>query len=138
MNLPGCVEFFVQDSYTDRLVIFSPGKIFFFLILVTCASFNSFGNSALIKQLLNIVFNVSEQLVLLDLRSFWGILFDVVVFLELIRSSSVSIPDKPTLLNEKLGIFFNLLLVRKTLGWFLYLSIAFSTESILLLSVSMM
>ena len=105
---------------------------------MTCASFNSFGNSALIKQLLNIVFNVSEQLVLVDLRRFWGILFDVVVFLGLIRSSSVSIPDKPTLLNEKLGIFFNLLLVRKTLGWFLYLFIAFSTESISLLSVSMM
>ena len=59
--------------------------------------------------------------------------FDVVVFLGLIRFSSLSISDKPTSLNEKLGIFFNVLLISKTLGWFLYLFIAFS-----LLSVSMM
>ena len=62
---------------------------------MTSASFNSFGNSALIKQLLNIVFNVSEQTVLEDFRSFGGMPFDVVAFLGLIRFSS----------NEKLGIF---------------------------------
>ena len=44
---------------------------------MTSVSFNSFGNSALIKQLLNIVFNVSEQMVLVDFRSFGGIPFDV-------------------------------------------------------------
>ena len=54
----------------------------------------------------------------------------------MIRFSSLSISDEPTLLNEKLGIFFNLLLISKTPGWFLYLFIAFSTELILLLSVS--
>ena len=91
----------------------------------------------MIKQLLNIVFNVSEQMVLVDFRSFWWIPFDMVAFLELIRFSSLSISDKPTSLNEKLGIFFNVLLVSKTLGWFLYFFIAFSTELISLLSVSM-
>ena len=96
-------------------------------------TFNLFGNSALIKQLLNIVFNASEQTVLVDFRSFGGIPFDVVAFLGLIRFSSLSISDKPTSLNEKLGIFFNVLLISKTLGWFLYLFIVFS-----LLSVSMM
>ena len=92
----------------------------------------------MIKQLLNIIFNVSEQMVLVNFRSFGGILFDMVAFLGLIRSSSLSISDKPTSLNEKLGIFFRLLLISRTLGWFLYLFIAFSTELILLLSVSMM
>ena len=58
--------------------------------------------------------------------------FDVVTFPGLIRFCSLSISDKPTLLNEKLGIFFNALLISKTLGWFLYLFIAFSTELILL------
>ena len=91
----------------------------------------------MIKQLLNIIFNVSEQMVLVNFRSFGGILFDMVAFLGLIRSSSLSISDKPTSLNEKLGIFFRLLLISRTLGWFLYLFIAFSTELILLLSVSM-
>ena len=109
----------------------------FFNIGVTSASFNSFGNSALIKQLLNIVFNVSEQMVLVDFRSFWWILFDVVAFLGLIRFSCLSISDKPISLNEKLGIFLNLLLISKTLGWFLYLFTAFSTELISLLSLSM-
>ena len=66
-----------------------------------------------------------------------GMPFDVVAFLGLIRFSSLSISDKPTSLNEKLGIFFNLLLVSKTLGCFLYLFIDFSTELISLLSVSM-
>ena len=92
----------------------------------------------MIKQFLNIIFNVSEQMVLVNFRSFGGILFDMVAFLGLIRSSSLSISDKPTSLNEKLGIFFSLLLISRTLGWFLYLFIAFSTELILLLSVSMM
>ena len=105
---------------------------------MTSASFNSFGNSVLIKQLLNIVFNVSEQMVLVDFRSFGGILIDLVAFLGLFRSRSLSISDKTTSLNEKLGIFFNLLLISKTLGWFLYFFIAFSTELISLLSVSMM
>ena len=77
-------------------------------------------------------------MVLVNFRSFGGILFDMVAFLGLIRSSSLSISDKPTSLNEKLGIFFRLLLISRTLGWLLYLFIAFSTELILLLSVSMM
>ena len=64
--------------------------------------------------------------------------FDVVAFLGLIRFSSLSISDKPTSLNEKLGIFFKVPLISKTLEWFLYLFIAFSTELISLLSVSMM
>ena len=62
----------------------------------------------------------------------------MVAFLGLIGFSSVSISDKPISLNEKLGIFFNVLLISKTLGWFLYLFTAFSTELISLLSVSMM
>ena len=85
------------------------------------ASFNSFGNSALIKQLLNIVFNVSEQMVLVDFRSFWEIPFDVVFFLGLIRFSSISISDKPTSINEKLGIFFNLLLISNQDGFYVCL-----------------
>ena len=76
-------------------------------------------------------------MILVDFRSLVGMPFDVVAFLGLIRFSSLSISDKPTSLNEKLGIFFNLLLVSKTLGCFLYLFIAFSTELISLLSVSM-
>ena len=87
---------------------------------MTSAGFNSFGNSALIKQLLNIVFNVSDGMVLVDFRSFWGIPFGVVSFLGLLRSSSLSISDKPTSLYEKIGIFFNLLLISKTLGWLQY------------------
>ena len=86
---------------------------------MTSVSFNSFGNSALLKQLLNIAFNVSEQMDLVDFRSFGGMPFDVVAFLGLIRFSSLSISDKPTSLNEKLGIFFKVLLISKTLGWFL-------------------
>ena len=85
------------------------------------------GNSALIKQLLNIVVNVSEQMVLVHFRSFGGDVFDLVAFLELIRFSSLSISGKPTSSDEKLGIFFNLPLISKTLGWFLYLFIPFST-----------
>ena len=73
-------------------------------------------------------------MVLVDFRSFGGILFDVVAFLGLIRCSSFSISDKPTLLNEKLGILFNLLLISKALGWFLYLFM-FSTKLISLLIV---
>ena len=65
-------------------------------------------------------------------------LFDVDAFLGLIRFSSLSISDKATSLNEKFGIFFNVLLISKTLGWFLYLFIALSTELISLLSVLMM
>ena len=57
--------------------------------------------------------------------------FDVVAFLGLIRFSSLSISDKANSLNEKLGIFFNVLLISKPLGWF----IAFSTELTSLLSV---
>ena len=45
---------------------------------------------------------ISEQMILVDFRSFGGILFDMVAFLGLINSSSLSISDKPTLLNEKL------------------------------------
>ena len=85
----------------------------------------------MLKQLLNIAFNVSEQMDLVDFRSFGGMPFDVVAFLGLIRFSSLSISDKPTSLNEKLDeIFFNVLLISKTLEWFLYLFIAFSTELI--------
>ena len=65
-------------------------------------------------------------------------LLDVAAILGLVRFSSLSISDKPTSLNEKLGIFFNVLLISKTLGCFLYLFIDFSTELISLLSVSMM
>ena len=79
-------------------------------------NFNSFKNSALIKQLFKIVFKVSEQMVLVDFKSFGAILFDVVAFLGLIRSSPLSISDKPTSLNEKLGIFFNLISISKTIG----------------------
>ena len=47
--------------------------MFFSNIDVTSASFKSFGNSALIKQLLNVVFNASEKMVLVDFRGFfWG------------------------------------------------------------------
>ena len=70
----------------------------------------------MVKQLLNIAFNISEQRVLVDFRNFGGILFDVDVFLGLIRSSILSVSDKPTSLNEKLEIFFNLLLISKILG----------------------
>ena len=68
-------------------------------------------------------------MVLVDFRSFGGIPFYVVAFLRLIRFISLSISDKAALLNEKLEIFVNLLLISKTLGWFLfYLFIAFSTK----------
>ena len=68
---------------------------------------------------------------LVDFRSFGRMSFDEVAFLGLIRFSSLSISDKPTSLNEKLDeIFFNVLLISKTLEWFLYLFIAFSTELI--------
>ena len=67
----------------------------------------------MIKQLLNIVFNVSEQMVLVDFRSFGGMPFDAVAFLGLIRFSSLSILAKPSSLNQKLGIFFNALLISK-------------------------
>ena len=77
---------------------------------MTSASFNSLE----ILLLLNIVFNVSEQMVLVDIRNFLGILFNVAIFLGLIRFSSHSISDKLTSLNEKLEIFFNLLLISKT------------------------
>ena len=103
------------------------------------ASFNSFGNSTLVKQLLNIALNVSKQMFLVDFRSYRRILFDVVVFLGLIRFSSPSVSDKLSTFNENLVILFNLMLMLMlTLGWFLYLFTAFSTEFILLLSVSMM
>ena len=52
---------------------------------VKSASFKSFGNSALIKQLLNIFFGVSEQMVLEDFRSFWGMHLTWFPFLGLIR-----------------------------------------------------
>ena len=86
--------------------------MFFSNIDVTSASFKSFGNSALIKQLLNVVFNASEKMVLVDFRGFFGgwggggVSFDVVNFPGLIRFCSLSVSDKPTFLNEKLGIFF--------------------------------
>ena len=47
-------------------------------------------------------------------RSFGGMLFGVVAFLGLINSSCLSTSDKPTSLNEKLGIFCNLLLIWKS------------------------
>ena len=72
---------------------------------MTSASFNLLGNSDLIRQILNIVYNASEQMFLED-RSCWGILFKVVVFLGLIRFSFLFISDKPTSLNENLAIFF--------------------------------
>ena len=75
---------------------------------------------------------------LIDCTSFWGILFDVVALIELIRFSSRSVSGKCTLLNEKLGIFFKLLLISNRLKCLLYLCIAFSTELFPLLSVSMM
>ena len=53
-------------------------------------------------------------MVLVEIRSFGGMAFDVVAFLGLIRFSYLSISDKPTSLNEKLGIFFNLYLISKT------------------------
>ena len=56
----------------------------------------------MIKQLLNIAFNVSEQRVLVDFRSFGWTLLDVVAFFGLIRCSFLSVSDKPTSLNEKL------------------------------------
>ena len=64
-------------------------------------------------------------MVLVDFRSFWGMAFDVVAFLGLIRFSSLSISDKASLLSEMFGIFFNVLLISKTLGWFLYFLVAF-------------
>ena len=75
---------------------------------------------------------------LVDFRSFGGILFGVAAFLGLIRLNSLSVSDKPTSLNKKLGIFFNLLLISKTLGSFLYLFNVFSINLISLLSVLMM
>ena len=45
----------------------------FLNIVVTFASFNSFENSVLIKQLLNFLFNVSEQMFLVDVRNFGNI-----------------------------------------------------------------
>ena len=68
---------------------------------MTSAGFHSLGNSAFIKQLSNIVFIISEHMVLVDFRRFVGIPFDLVAFLALIRFSSLSISDKPILLNEK-------------------------------------
>ena len=65
-------------------------------------------------------------------------LFDVVSFVGLIRLSPLSISSKRTSLNEKLGIFFKLLLISKRQEWLLYLFIAFSTELISSLSVSKM
>ena len=75
---------------------------------------------------------------LVDFRSFGGILFGVAAFLGLIRLNSLSVSDNPTSLNKKLGIFFNLLLISKTLGSFLYLFNVFSINLISLLSVLMM
>ena len=99
-----------------------------FNIRVTSASFNLFRNSTLTY------FQCLRADSFSNFRSFWGIPFDVVAFLGLIRFSSLSISDKPTSLNENLGIFFNLLLISKTLGWILYMFIALSIS---LLSVSM-
>ena len=63
-------------------------------------------------QLLNIVFNVSEQMVLVDFRSFWGMpKLGSLFWIDWV--SSVSISDKPISLNEKLGMFFNVLLISK-------------------------
>ena len=63
------------------------------------ASFSSFVNSAFIKQLSNIVFIISDHMVLVDFRRFVGIPFDLVAFLGLIRFSSLSISDIPILRN---------------------------------------
>ena len=72
----------------------------------------------MIKQLLDIVFNVSEQMVLVDFVV-------LVVLVRLIRFSSLSISGKASSLSEKFGIFLNVLLISKTLGWFLYFFVAF-------------
>ena len=72
----------------------------------------------MIKQLLDIVFNVSEQMVLVDFVV-------LVVLVRLIRFSSLSISGKASSLSEMFGIFFNVLLISKTLGWFLYFFVAF-------------
>ena len=53
-------------------------------------------------------------MVLVEIRSFGGMAFDVVAFPGLIRFRYLSSSGKPTSLNEKLGIFFNLLLISKT------------------------
>ena len=45
-------------------------------------------------------------MVLVEIRSFGGMAFDVVAFLGLIRFSYLSISGKPTSLNEKLGYIF--------------------------------
>ena len=87
----------------------------------------------MIKQLSNIVLNVSEQMVLVDFISFEGY---VVAFLGLIRFSSLSISHSPTSLNEKLGIFFNLLLISKTLGWFLYVYCFFNRVNFVAISIN--
>ena len=84
----------------------------------------------MIKQLLNIVFNVSKQMVLVYFRSFGGMPFDAVAFLGTIRFSSLSISDKPNSFNGKLGIFFDLLIISKTL---LIVFSLLSTRVILLL-----
>ena len=73
----------------------------------------------MIKQLLNIVFNVSEQMPLGASKSFKRMLFDQVAFLGFIKFSSHSISDKHASLNEKLGILVTFLVIRKILGWFL-------------------
>ena len=78
MNSPACVGFFEKNlshwEEHQQACNSQPGKDgFFFNIDVTSASFKSFGNSALIKQLLNVVFNASEKMVLVLFRGFfWG------------------------------------------------------------------
>ena len=62
-------------------------------------------------------FHCLKAYVLVVFRSFGGILFDVIAFLGLARFRFRSALDKPTSLNEKCGIFFNLLLISNTLGW---------------------
>ena len=49
----------------------------------------------------------------------------LVVLVRWIRFSSLSISDKASSLSEKFGIFVNVLLISKTLGWFLYFFVAF-------------
>ena len=72
------------------------------LFVVTCCTTHCHSMYHLVCLFIN---DLSEQMFLVDYRRFWGILFDLVVFLWLIRFSFLSISDNRTWLNEKLGIF---------------------------------
>lgn len=57
-------------------------------------SFSSFKYPDLIMEVLNIVFNVSKQMFLRDLKCFRKMLLDVIEFLGQIRCSCFSLSDK--------------------------------------------